>query len=152
MNYKKMNAKRWSTIRDFYTEKGGKHAEQMVELLPDEMFYDSNIKSRIIADVMLSMSAALEKTGKIEVRNIKFPNDPLDNVMTAIEAAEEWGVNVNNLKWYCRGVQSGGRRLHKRFYENEARRSGKVWLIKRSAMVRLFGESDKMKKMSQKGA
>lgn len=141
----KMNSKRWSTVRDFYEADGGKFAQQISELLPDELFSNSNVPSRVAAKVMLSLYNALKSKKKFTLKNIVFPGDSLDGVLTVAEAAEEWGVAVNNLKWYCRGIQSGGRKLRRRFSEDEARRSGKVWLIKRSAMVRLFGESAKMR-------
>lgn len=53
-------------------------------------------------------------------------------VYTSREAAELWGLSENTVtKWCNRG----------KFNENEARKSGKVWLVTRDAMTRVTGRN-----------
>lgn len=54
--------------------------------------------------------------------------EPLFSVYTTREAEKIWGLAENTVnKWCNRG----------KFYENEARKSGKVWLVTRNGMNRL---------------
>lgn len=60
------------------------------------------------------------KNGKLE--------EALFSVYTTREAEQIWGLAENTVnKWCNRG----------KFYENEARKSGKVWLVTRNGMNRL---------------
>lgn len=55
----------------------------------------------------------------------------LSDVLSCPRAAEQWGVNVETLKRYCR---------QGKFSTNEAVKLDKNWLITRQGMERLFGE------------
>lgn len=65
----------------------------------------------------------------------------LDDVMTTQEAAERWNVTADSLKQNCRGRVKNG------FLEGEFRKSGKMWLVTRQGMERLYGEESKMLKV-----
>ena len=54
--------------------------------------------------------------------------------MTTQEAAERWNVTADALKQNCRG------RVKKGFLEGEFRKSGKMWLVTRQGMERLYGK------------
>ncbi|MEH7038593.1 helix-turn-helix domain-containing protein [Bacillus pseudomycoides] len=55
-------------------------------------------------------------------------SEPLFSVYTTREAEQLWGLAENTVnKWCNRG----------KFSENEARKSGKVWLVTRDGMNRL---------------
>ena len=54
--------------------------------------------------------------------------------MTTQEAAERWNVTADSLKQNCRGRVKNG------FLEGEFRKSGKMWLVTRQGMERLYGE------------
>ncbi|PWV92039.1 helix-turn-helix protein [Paenibacillus cellulosilyticus] len=55
---------------------------------------------------------------------------PLFSVLTSREAAEEWGLSDNTVTQWCnRG----------KFLPNEARKSGKVWLVTLEGMMRITG-------------
>lgn len=56
--------------------------------------------------------------------------NPLECVFTAAEAAERWYLSVSTVRNAC---------LAGRFLINEARKSGKTWLVTRAAMERLYG-------------
>ena len=58
----------------------------------------------------------------------------LDDVMTTQEAAERWNVTADSLKQNCRVRVKNG------FLEGEFRKSGKMWLVTRQGMERLYGE------------
>nr|DAE53116.1 MAG TPA: hypothetical protein [Caudoviricetes sp.] len=58
----------------------------------------------------------------------------LDDVMTTQEAAERWNVTADSLKQNCRGRVKNG------FLEGEFRKSGKMWLVTRQGMERLYGK------------
>ncbi len=60
----------------------------------------------------------------------------LQEVMTATEAAERWALNHSTVKYAC----SGQKGLPPRFTPDECRKSGKMWLVTRAGMVRLYGE------------
>ena len=136
---------RWSAINGFYEAMGGKHGCEIARLIPRDAFENSNVPSKIVAKIMYSFYKELKKQGKINVI-VYHDGDALNNVLTVVDAANEWNVATSRLKVYCRGIQSSGRPAYTRFAEDEARQSGKIWLIKRSAMVRLFGPSTKMRK------
>lgn len=136
---------RWTAVNSFYEAIGGEHGYEIANLLPQEAFENSNVPSKIIAKIMLAFYNELKKKDKINVINYT-DGDALNNVLTVVDAAAEWHVAASRLKIYCRGLQSSGRPVYTRFTDEETRQSGKIWLIKRSAMVRLFGPSEKMKK------
>lgn len=58
----------------------------------------------------------------------------VDDVMTTLEAGELWGVTPNSLKQNCQGRVKNG------FKENEFRKSGRIWLVTRAGMERLYGK------------
>ena len=58
----------------------------------------------------------------------------LDDVMTTQEAGERWNVTADSLKQNCRGRVKNG------FLEGEFRKSGKMWLVTRQGMERLYGK------------
>lgn len=60
----------------------------------------------------------------------------LDDVMTTQEAAERWNVTADALKQNCRGRVKNG------FKEGEFKKSGKMWLVTRQGMERLYGEDN----------
>jgi hypothetical protein len=55
----------------------------------------------------------------------------LEEALTAPEAAALWGLDDSTVKKAC---QAG------RFEPHEARKTGKVWLITRSGMERVYGQ------------
>lgn len=65
--------------------------------------------------------------------------NPLDEVMTAAEAAEKWGNAPITIQQAC----SGYKKSPPRFTEAEARKSGGTWLVTRAAMERLYGPEPK---------
>ena len=58
----------------------------------------------------------------------------IDDVMTTQEAALMWGVTADSLKQNCLGRVKNG------FVDGEFRKSGKMWLVTRAAMERLYGK------------
>lgn len=58
----------------------------------------------------------------------------LDDIMTTQEAADRWNVTADALKQNCRGRVKNG------FLEGEFRKSGKMWLVTRQGMERLYGK------------
>lgn len=54
----------------------------------------------------------------------------LEKVLTAAEAEREWNLRPPTVRSSC---------LHKRFRPNEARRSGRDWLVTVAGMERLYG-------------
>ena len=58
-------------------------------------------------------------------------SDYLKNVMTFPEACKRWNLGESTLR---KAALSG------RFLENEARKSGKSWLVTRAGMERLYGK------------
>lgn len=60
--------------------------------------------------------------------------DCLQNVMTFPEACKRWNLGESTLR---KAALSG------RFLENEARKSGKSWLVTRAGMERLYGKEPK---------
>ena len=59
----------------------------------------------------------------------------LDDVMTTQEAGARWNVPADSIKQCCLK-----RYANKQFTDDEARKSGKMWLVTRQGMVRLYGE------------
>ena len=66
----------------------------------------------------------------------------LDDVMTTQEAGERWNVPADSIKQCCLK-----RYANKQFTDDEARKSGKNWLVTRQGMERLYGEEPKMLKV-----
>ncbi len=66
----------------------------------------------------------------------------LDDVMTTQEAGERWKVPADSIKQCCLK-----RYAIKQFTNNEARKSGRNWLVTRQGMERLYGEEPKMLKV-----
>lgn len=64
----------------------------------------------------------------------------LDDVMTTQEAGERWNVPADSIKQCCLK-----RYAKKQFTDNEARKSGKNWLVTRQGMERLYGKEKIMK-------
>ena len=62
-------------------------------------------------------------------------NNALQEVMTAIEAAERWKKASIAVRQACTGYK----KAPPRFREDEARRSGSTWLITVAGMTRVFG-------------
>ena len=61
--------------------------------------------------------------------------DPLYEVMTAAEAAELWSKSAITVQQAC----SGYKKSPPRFTEKECRKAGRIWLVTRAAMERLYG-------------
>lgn len=66
----------------------------------------------------------------------------LGDVMTTQEAGERWNVPADSIKQCCLK-----RYANKQFTDDEARKSGKNWLVTRQGMERLYGEEPKMLKV-----
>lgn len=62
----------------------------------------------------------------------------LADVMTTQEAGERWYVPADSIKQCCLK-----RYANKQFTDNEARKSGKNWLVTRQGMERLYGKEEK---------
>lgn len=60
----------------------------------------------------------------------------LNDVMTIKEAAELWNIQVDTLRQKCIGRVKGDLA----FKDGEYNKSAGTWLIRYSAMVRLYGE------------
>lgn len=63
----------------------------------------------------------------------------LDEVMTAAEAAEIWGKSPVTVQQACPGYKGNA----PRFLPTEARKAGRIWLVTREGMNRLYGEPKK---------
>lgn len=61
----------------------------------------------------------------------------LDDVMTTQEAGERWNVPADSIKQCCLK-----RYANKQFSDDEARKSGKMWLVTRQGMERLYGKEE----------
>ena len=59
-----------------------------------------------------------------------------EDVMTAAEAAERWGISPVTVKQAC----SGQRNTPPRFTSEECRKSTGTWFVTRQGLVRLDGE------------
>ena len=64
-----------------------------------------------------------------------FSERALEEVMTAAEAAMEWGKDPSTVQNAC----SGYRKSPPRFLPTEARKAGRIWLVTRAGMSRVFG-------------
>lgn len=63
----------------------------------------------------------------------------LEEVMTASEAAELWGKATITIQQAC----SGYKKFPPRFTPEECRKSGKIWLVTRAGMERLYGKPER---------
>lgn len=54
--------------------------------------------------------------------------------MTTQEAGQLWGIPADRIKQVCLGRFKGG------FTNQECRKSGKMWLVTRQGMERLYGK------------
>lgn len=61
----------------------------------------------------------------------------LEDVMTTQEAGERWNVPADSIKQCCLK-----RYANKQFTDDEARKSGKNWLVTRQGMERLYGKEE----------
>lgn len=59
----------------------------------------------------------------------------INEVMTAAEAAVIWGLSPRTVQQACTGYKGG----KPRFTTEEARLSGRIWLVTREGMERLYG-------------
>jgi hypothetical protein len=57
-------------------------------------------------------------------------NNAIEQVMTAVEAANEWGLSISTVRNAC---------LADRFESHEARKSAGTWLVTRAAMEKIYG-------------
>lgn len=64
-----------------------------------------------------------------------FSEKALFEVMTAAEAAEKWGLNPRSIQQACTGYKGG----RPRFLDKEARKAGRIWLVTKTGMERLYG-------------
>lgn len=62
----------------------------------------------------------------------------LEDVMTTQEAGQLWGIPADRIKQVCLGRFKG-------FTNQECRKSGKMWLVTRQGMERLYGKEKTMK-------
>lgn len=67
----------------------------------------------------------------------------LEDVMTTQEAAERWNVTADSLKQNCRGRVKNG------FKEGEFKKSGKMWLVTRQGMERLYGKESCLNRVTE---
>lgn len=63
----------------------------------------------------------------------------IDEVMTATEAAEKWGIAKVTVRQACSGYSKSA----PRFTSEETRQSGSTWLVTVEGMNRVFGERNK---------
>lgn len=91
-------------------------------------FPDSVLKTRRLSIIILIRKQRRNLQQLMdEIKNGKS-EEPLFSVYTTREAEQIWGLAENTVnKWCNRG----------KFFENEARKSGKVWLVTRNGMDRL---------------
>lgn len=61
----------------------------------------------------------------------------INEVMTAAEAAVIWGLSPRTVQQACTGYKGG----KPRFTDEEARLSGRIWLVTRQGMERLYGNA-----------
>lgn len=59
----------------------------------------------------------------------------LQEVMTAAEAGEKWGMSSRAIQQSCTGYKDAP----PRFLPTEARKAGRIWLVTRAGMERLYG-------------
>lgn len=58
----------------------------------------------------------------------------IEDVMTTQEAGELWGMPADTIKQVCLGRIRGG------FTSEECRKSGKMWLVTKQGMERIYGK------------
>lgn len=63
----------------------------------------------------------------------------INEVMTASEAAERWGLNLATVKLACSGQKGGSPRFH----TDEFRKSKGTWLVTIEGMERVYGKEPK---------
>jgi hypothetical protein len=63
----------------------------------------------------------------------------LEDIMTAKEAAERWGLAPITVRQACTGYK----KAPPRFTDKEARKSAGTWLVTRAGMERLYGPEPK---------
>ena len=63
----------------------------------------------------------------------------LEDIMTAKEAAERWGLAPITVRQACTGYK----KAPPRFINTEARKSAGTWLLTRAGMERLYGPEPK---------
>lgn len=63
----------------------------------------------------------------------------LDDIMTAKEAAERWGLAQITVRQACTGYK----KAPPRFTNAEARKSAGTWFVTKAGMERLFGPEHK---------
>ena len=68
----------------------------------------------------------------------------LDDVMTTQEAGERWNVPADSIKQCCLK-----RYANKQFTDDEARKSGKNWLVTRQGMERLYGKESSLNSVTK---
>lgn len=74
----------------------------------------------------------------------EFSAKALQEVMTAAEAAELWGKAPITVQQACSGYKKGS----PRFLPTETRKAGRIWLITRTGMERVFGKRKNMENIS----
>lgn len=65
----------------------------------------------------------------------------LENVLTAREASEMWGIAPTTLISAFAGQKKGDKKIKSRFNSWECRQSGATWLVTKTGMHRVYGES-----------
>lgn len=65
----------------------------------------------------------------------------INEVMTAAEAGAKWGMAARTIQQACTGYKGGP----PRFTNEEARKAGRIWLVTRQGMERLYGKQPKEK-------
>ena len=68
----------------------------------------------------------------------------LADVMTTQEAGERWNVPADSIKQCCLK-----RYANKQFTDDEARKSGKNWLVTRQGMERLYGKESELNRVTE---
>lgn len=63
----------------------------------------------------------------------------LDDVMTTEEAGMRWGKTADSIKQVCMGRVKNG------FHAHEFKKSGKMWIVTRQGMERLYGPEKEVK-------
>lgn len=69
-----------------------------------------------------------------------FSEKALHEVMTAAEAAEQWGKAPITVQQACNGYA----KAKPKFLPTEARKAGRIWLVTRKGMELVFGPQPKI--------
>ncbi len=64
-----------------------------------------------------------------------FSEKALHEVMTATEAVIRWSIAIRTIQQACTGYRGG----KPRFTSAEARKTGRIWLVTRADMERVYG-------------